>query len=430
MIDQQSLDELIKQQIQSAIDQHVNNVLSQVNWIEQIEKRIVEDIQSRIIAKFANISTVPDLITTVQSSVEKLFDEGRIPGISDYVDQDKVTRTIDSSMTELVDAAISNMVIDQQWINKIENMANQRMTDRMLQELSKFDLNSAIVTQIDSGIDRWQDRLKKNFVTNGIVDKATTTQLTVEDNAVIAENDLVTRELFVLEGGIVSGSFTVDNLIVKKLINTDNASWDELASKISADVLKNTTDTWKEQLVAEVLELAKTTGINFNSILLEDSPLVSNGVLNPSIVGSNIQRTGVLAELTVDGFTKLNDTVTVNKHRVGINTESPEMALSVWDEEVAIIAGKLANQVGYLGTARLQSLAIGINRIPQLTIDTTGLTTVKQLQIDRFKIGFSASVPGYSGTRGDLVFNSDPQAGTPFAWVCLGSFQWQPLKGL
>ena len=430
MIDTQSIDELIKQQIQSVINQHVTNILGQSDWLAQLENKIIQDIQSRIVAKFSNISTVPDLITTVQSSVEKLFNEGHIPGIGDYVDQDKVTRTIDSSMTELVDAAISNMVLDLKWISKIENMANQRMTDRMIQELSKFDLNSAIVTQIDAGIDRWQDRLKKDFVTNGIVDKATTTQLTIEDNVVIAENDFVTNDLFVLHGGVVTGDLIVDNLIVKKLINTDNDSWDELANKISADVLKNTTEQWKEQLAIEVLELAKTNGINFDSILLGDVPLIADGSLNPTVVTSNLRKLGILQELTVDGFTKLNDTVHVNKHRVGINTENPEMALSVWDEEVAVIAGKLASQVGYLGTARLQTLAIGVNRIPQITIDTTGLTVVKQLQVDRFKIGFASSVPGYSGTRGDLIFNSDPQAGAPFGWVCLGSFQWQPLKGL
>ena len=430
MIDAQSIDELIKQQIQSAIDQHVNNVLSQVDWLKKIEQRIVADIQSRIISKFSNISTVPDLITTVQSSVEKLFDEGRVPGIGDYVDQNKVTQTIDNSMTELVDAAISNMVLDQQWISKIENMANQRMTDRMVQELSRFDLNSAIVSQIDLGIERWQDRLKANFKTNGIIDSATSTQLTINDDSVEVKDGLMTKDIVVERSAVVSGDLVVDNLIVKKLINTDNASWDELANKISANVLTSTTDKWREQLVVEVLELAKTNGINFDSILLGDSPLIKDGVLNPTVVETNIHTLGTLKNLKVAGSASITETLNVNSRRVGINTESPEMALSIWDEEIAIVAGKLTNQVGYLGTARLQSLAIGINRIPQITIDATGLTIIKQLQVDRFKIGFSPSVPGYGGTRGDLVFNSDPQAGAPFGWVCLGSFQWQPLKGV
>lgn len=425
MIDTQSIDELIKQQIQSVINQHVTTILEQVDWLEQLEKKIIQDIQSRIVAKFANISTVPDLITTVQSSVEKLFNEGRVPGIGEYIDQEKVTRSIDTSMTDLVDAAISNMVIDEKWISKIENMANQRMTDRMIQELSKFDLNSAIVTQIETGINRWQDRLKKNFSTNGITDSASNLEFTVQDGGVVVSNNLGVEK-----DAIINGSLIVNNLVVKGIINTDNLSWTELANKISADVLENTTKEWKAQLANEVLELAKTTGINFDSILLGNVPLVADGVLNPNVVVSNLKKLGILKDLTVEGFAKLNSTLNVNLKRVGINTESPEMALSVWDEEVSVIAGKLANQVAYIGTARAQTLAIGINKIPQITIDTSGLTTVKQLQVDRFRIGFAASVPGYSGTRGDLIFNSDPQADAPFGWVCLGSFQWQPLKGV
>lgn len=429
MIDTQSIADLTQQQIKSSVDQQIQVLMANEDWINHIEQDIVESIKTRIIAKFSNLSTVPDLVDTVKTSVSTLFDQGAVPDLKNYVDANIITKAIDRGVEELVDSAINNLLIDPAWIAKIEKQVDQTMSDRLSKLLKSIDINSLLVTHIDQGILRWQDRLMSKFKTNGITDISSTTQLTIQDNAVVAENDLVANSLFVNHGAAVGGDLIVDNLIVKGLINTDNASWNELSNKISTAVLENTTKEWKQQLVDEVLALAKNKGINFDSILLGNVPLIADGELNPNILSSSLQQLGVLQELTVNGFTKLNDTVHVNKHRVGINTENPEMALSVWDEEVSVIAGKLASQVAYIGTARAQTLAIGINRIPQITIDTSGLTSVKQLQVDRFKIGFASSVPGYSGTRGDIIFNSDPQSDAPFAWVCLGSFQWQPLKG-
>jgi hypothetical protein len=114
--------------------------------------------------------------------------------------------------------------------------------------------------------------------------------------------------------------------------------------------------------------------------------------------------------------------------RIGINTRDPEMALTVWDEEVCVLAGKLSQDLAYIGTGRRQSLALGVNRKHHIMIDVDGLITVQQLRIDRWKIGHAAQVPGYSGTRGDFVLNHDPKPEAPFAWICLGGFKWQPLR--
>ena len=44
------------------------------------------------------------------------------------------------------------------------------------------------------------------------------------------------------------------------------------------------------------------------------------------------------------------------------------------------------------------------------------------------RISHDSQVPGWSGTRGDLVFNTSPGADRVFAWVCLGAHRWQTLK--
>ena len=422
MIDNMSLDSLIEQQIKLAVEQRVQAVIDQTDWIDQLENRIVHYVQDRIVARFANISTVPDLVATVERSVGQLFDQGLIPDVSQYVDSTKLNSAVDSGIQVLVDTTISNLVVDPSWINKIEQTVNQNMSQQFLRKLSDLDINSLLVSTIDAGIDRWQDRLKKDFRTQGIVDSAKEIELTVMDGVVVVEHDFVAKKVQVTD------DLTVKNLVVSGTINTDNRSWNELKDVISQQVLTAATEQWRQDLVDQVVEQSKTAGINFDTVMIDNQPLIENNTLGTAVVDSHLQSTGILRSLTVAGAAQFGQTMHVAGRRVGINTQDPEMALSVWDEEVSIIAGKLSKQQAFVGTARLQNLAIGVNRTPQIEIDADGLTTIKQLRVGRHRISHAGTVPGYSGTRGDLVLNSDPKPGTPFAWVCLGPFQWQSLN--
>ena len=421
MLDNMSLDSLIEQQIKTVVEARVQAILAQPEWIDNLEQRITKYAQDRIVGRFANISTVPDLIDAVQGSVRKLFDQVHVPGLETYVSPSKITQAIDNGIQALVNAAIDNLVIDTEWQNKIERSVNHIMTMRLSDRLSSIDINSLIVSHIDAGIDRWQDRLKRDFRTNGISDQANNIELTVLDGVVVVERDFVAKNIQVEQDLIVN------NLVVSGVINTDNRSWNELKDVISQQVLTATTEQWRQDLVDQVVLESRTAGINFDSVMVDDLPLIENKTLSAAVVDSHLQSIGTLRDLRVAGTAQFGQTMQVSGRRVGINTQDPEMALAVWDEEVSIIAGKLSKQQAFVGTARLQNLAIGVNRTPQIEIDVDGLTTIKQLRVGRHRISHAGTVPGYSGTRGDLVLNSDPKPGTPFAWVCLGAFQWQSL---
>ena len=421
MLDNMSLDSLIEQQIKTVVEARVQAILAQPEWIDNLEQRITKYAQDRIVGRFANISTVPDLIDAVQGSVRKLFDQGHVPGLETYVSPSKITQAIDNGIQALVNAAIDNLVIDTEWQNKIERSVNHIMTMRLSDRLSSIDINSLIVSHIDAGIDRWQDRLKRDFRTNGISDQASNIELTVLDGVVVVERDFVAKNIQVEQDLIVN------NLVVSGVINTDNRSWNELKDVISQQVLTATTEQWRQDLVDQVVLESRTAGINFDSVMVDDLPLIENKTLSAAVVDSHLQSIGTLRDLRVAGTAQFGQTMQVSGRRVGINTQDPEMALAVWDEEVSIIAGKLSKQQAFVGTARLQNLAIGVNRTPQIEIDVDGLTTIKQLRLGRHRISLAGTVPGYSGTRGDLVLNSDPKPGTPFAGVCLGAFQWQSL---
>jgi hypothetical protein len=356
-----------------------------------------------------------------------MFDQGHIPGLETYVDKNKITQSIDNGIQDLVNTAIDTLVIDPAWQAKIETSVNQLMSTRLGDQLSLIDLNSLIVSHIDSGIDRWQDRLKKDFATVGIADQATARQLTVMDGVVVVESELISNSAEVQKDIKVNGSVFTKNLIVTGSINVDNQSWNELSDHISEKTLTKVSEEWRKQLVDEIVAISKQSGIDFSSVTIDGEALVNGQKLSSKIKESNLETVGYLKELHVRGTTIMNNTMHVHNKRIGINTDTPEMALSIWDEEIALIAGKLSKQQAYVGTARLQNLAIGVNRIPQIEIDTDGLTTIKQLRVGRHRISHATEVPGYSGTRGDIVFNANPTPESPFAWTCLGSFQWKPL---
>lgn len=424
MIDGTLQSETLKLAVKHHIDQLVNDRV----WLENLEYQALEFVKQRVLAKFDNVSVVPDLTKTIQDSVERLFTDGRVPGIASFVDADDIKLSIDRAVEATIQSAIDNLVVDAAWLGRVERLVNQTMQAKLTKMMSDIDLNRLIVEHIDAGIERWQDRFKENFATRGIRDRAVSTQLTVLDGAVVVEEDLISRSLSIETNAEIKGALTVNDLILRGRVNLDNASWSELTAVVADRVLAKNTADWQQSLVADVLEAAKTDGIDFDAVTLHGRPLIDGNRLNSTITDTNIEKTGTLQQLTVAGETRLAGTATVKNRRVGINTEDPEMALSIWDEEVAVVLGKKSERTAYIGTARAQGLSIGVNRKTAVHIDAEGLTTIQQLRLDRFKLGHATEVPGYSGTRGDLVFNSDPRPNTAFAWVCLGGFKWQPLR--
>lgn len=341
----------------------------------------------------------------------------------------QIRDAVDRSVEGYVERTIAQLTLDPVWLGKVETLVNQSFVRKFSERLSLVDVNTLIRDNIDEGIDRFKEKLLADFNTNGIKDLAQQVELTVMDQTVVVENQLAVKELSVETDSKIKGTLDVNNLCVRGTINTDNRSWDELTQRAADRALESVTEVWIGELVTQVLERARTSGsIDFSMVHIDGQPLVNGNALSNRITDTKIESVGVLRDLTVGGHAKLNETVTVNRRRVGINTEDPEMALSVWDEEVSIVAGKIKAQTAYLGTSRLSNLTIGVNRVPQIELDTDGLTTIKQLRVGQHRIAHSKETPGYSGTRGDFVLNSDPKPDTPFAWVCLGGFKWQPLK--
>jgi hypothetical protein len=338
------------------------------------------------------------------------------------LDPEMVKQLVEQAVEANILHVIDSLTQDPAWLEKIERMINQAVVQRTVAKIASTDINTVIHERVDANFSTVHEKFMKNFVSNGITDKATQLQLTVMDETVVIENQLVTKDLQVV------GNTCVKDLTVTGSINTDNRSWQTLAQEIGRRALNEIDQNWQTQLITQVTEQIQKNGIDFDQVKIQGESLVAGHVLSSAITETNIQKLGHLKFLQVKGEAHIHDTLSVVNRRLGINTATPESALSIWDEEVVVIIGKHQAKQAFIGTSRDQALSLGVNRQPQIEIDVNGLTKIKKLQVGLHKISHDTQVPGWSGTRGDIVFNSNPNSDRVFAWVCLGSHKWQTIK--
>ena len=422
IIDDATISGLIQKEIQSAVDKYVASATQDQQWQQDLQQGITEYVQQRITAKFQNISSMPDLIETVNNSVKCLFDQGHIPGIDRLIDPVQLKLSIDSSVQELITNTLDQLLTDASWINKIQQMIEYNVTSKSLEMIRDVDIRSMVATEVQANFDHWRQKLEHEILGRGLRDMATNCELVITDGSVVAQSGLACGHM------LVEKDLVTQNLVVTGTVNTDCASWDELADTVADRTRRSLGDQWLQELCQQTLDLAKTSGIDFHDIRLGDQPLVQGQVLSSRITETNIKKLGPLEDLTVLGAASLARTLTSKDRRVGINTDSPDMALTIWDEEVSVSVGKHSRDRAWIGSSRNHALDIGVNRKRAISIEPDGLVVVDRLRVDRWRISFGNAVPNHSGTRGDLVINHDPRPGTPWAWQCLGAFQWQPLS--
>jgi hypothetical protein len=298
------------------------------------------------------------------------------------------------------------------------------MTQRTLDQLRTVDISDVIHQHINNSLLEIEPALVEKLQTKGIHDHADGIELTVLNNTVVVKNNFITKTAEITDG------LRVNNLAVTGSINVDNHSWQTLSDNISQKTLEKLSAEWRDSLIADVAEHVKHHGIELDNVTVDGKKLIDGDQLNYNIRHSRLQSIGELNNLSVKGEVHLYNTLSVLNHRIGINTTAPQSALSVWDEEVAVNIGKFKNNTAYIGTNQHQGMHIGINRQSAIEIDSEANTTIKNLRLGIHKVSFAAELPNYAGSKGEFVFNSNPNVNdTVFAWVCLGGHKWKVLRG-
>lgn len=422
MLDPKLITEMVEQKISTTIDEQVMEVFSTDEWLQPIEQKIVKYTQDHILRKFANAAAMPEIIDAVKKGVIELFVDGQIPDLDKFVNPETIRHSVDIAVRNAVQANVSTLARDPEWLVRVEELINQAVARQALTTIGNIDINSMVNDRVDERLEFFREQLRQDFASTGISDLATDCRLTVMDDNTVVDNTLLAKDLEIADSAVIN------HLVVKGSINTDNYAWKALADDITDKTLTDFTKKFQDQLVREVAKHIKTDGIDFDQILFGGDVLVEGNRLSNAVTESNIQKLGALRSLKVTGDSLFADTVSIKQNRMGVNTEEPEMAVSVWDEEVAINIGKNKLNQAYIGTSRAQGIVFGTNRVGQLEITADGLTQIKKLQVGLHKIGHATEVPGWSGTRGDMMLNSNPGNDRVFAWVCLGAYKWQPLK--
>jgi hypothetical protein len=425
MLDPKAVTKLVEDQIARSVNDQVLEVFATDDWLKPIEAKIIDYTQQRILGKFANSSALPEIVEAVKTSVAELFATGQIPGIDQYIDSAIVQRIIDQAVQDNIVTAIKDLGRDPVWIEKIERLINQNMVQRVTAGLSTVDISGLIRQRVDENMTDLDSKVAERLQTPGIQDHAQQAELTVMDENVVVENCLTANRIEVVT------SARIKELTVTGSINTDNRAWQTLSEDISNKTLNRLTTEWRDSLISDVENKIREHGIDFTQVQIDGVRVVAGDTLSRKITNSNIQSLGVLKELKVAGEAHIYNTVSVLNKRLGVNTQEPEMALSVWDEEVSILAGKFKDRSAYIGTGRAQNLVLGVNRTPAVEIDIDGITTIKKLRVGVHRISHGTEVPNYAGTKGDVVFNANPNINdNVFAWQCLGGFKWKIIRSV
>lgn len=425
MIDSKAIADLVQKQITESVNQHLEEVFKSEPWKHSVEEKIIQYAQDRVVKKFANVNSMPEIIEAVKNSVQDLFHQGFVPDINGYVDPTDLRQAVDLAVENLVEKSIGQLVIDPVWIQKIEQQINQLTTQKILASISAMDISAVIHQRVDQNLDNLKDQVARTISRRGIQDLAENYELTVMDKNVVVENKFTTKDLEVVNNA------TVKNLAVLGTINTDNTAWQDLKDYIAKKTLDQIDQQWRTQLIDQVKAKIVEQGIDFDRVKVNGQYLITGDRLTGAVVNSNLQSVGELKQLTVSGPARIHDTVNVVSRRLGINTAEPEMALSVWDEETSVLIGKNKAQSAFVGTGRKQNLCLGVNRETQLEIDIDGLTTVKRLRVGQHHISHATELPGWAGIKGDVVFNANPNpSNNVFAWQCLGGHKWKVIRSV
>lgn len=214
-------------------------------------------------------------------------------------------------------------------------------------------------------------------------------QLTLLDNAVVIENDVVAKRV---KADVISA----------KSLELDPNTWTTMKEDFRRDVMDNMPKP----------EVPKDWSFKMAEM--------------DAKIEVNSKRAGQIKELEVTGEAMLSDVLytTPGNKRVGINTMEPSDALTVWDQEAEVVIGKHKTQEGYIGTRRRQDINIGANNKVGITVRSDGSVVINKLILLNRVITSSDEVPGHAAKRGDIVLNNKVESGNPIGWVCLDGIRW------
>ena len=313
-----------------------------------------------------------------------------------------------------------------------------------------------------------------NFASTGIKDEATIQQLTIKDSGI---------EVKSLTVGSVKGDLSVENTVTAKTIKVDVLEVKEIKTdlKFGQSAALEITVSGGESLVGKGMLLkgqGPTKQLIFNTnpdkfvstehfelikdreYRIDGTPVLSATALGIGVIKSNLREVGRLRGLIVDGSVSLGQYVFYNDttNRLGVGIENPNAGLSVCEDGVEVILGTKDQSRGIVGTFASVPFDIVTDDTARMSIGSSGNITFNSSEVvlnGKLAIGvrtrdsrvdlhvagavkyqdhihqYLNGVPD-SGTytRGDIVWNTEPEVGRCVGWVCVRTGSpgtWMPF---
>jgi hypothetical protein len=338
---------------------------------------------------------------------------------------EKIAVVIDSAKENtatLIDEAIRNQIANTDFQRAVTNAVTRVVADNMRDYVfpdNSIPVESLNLANLRITGDQISGGIITEFSSTGIDDRATNVALTILDHATVVENNLLTKDL------TVEGSMTINGeFVVNGTVPVESAFYKKIIADSTSTVLGRIDGSIFNDYSTLIFDRIKKDGIDLNRITIDGKDAIVTGGLGPSITSSNLQKLGMLKELQVSGESLLAGTLYVTPKRVGINTIEPGSALSIWDEEVEIVALKKQKDVGSFGTIRQQQMILSANGKDNIVLNIDGSARIDDLRVGTMRFTSSNMPPNYVGERGHVVWNNNPNPGGPMGWICLGASNW------
>lgn len=410
----------------------LNTHLAQIveGLVADITANVLVRVDSAISAAINNRLAAYDYATHIQEAAHTAFERK----IGEYtVDPKRLENRIVGKINETIEAAqeqtghlvelkvqerLATVDFQRAITDSVSTLVSDRISEFVFPENS---INPSALKLSDFKItgDNITGGIIANFSSTGIDDRATQVALTILDDTTVVENNLLTKDLTVQGTMTVNGDFVVNGSVPE---NT------EFFRKLVAGAASSTLASLDHHLFNSystlIFNTIKQQGLDLDRITINGTEVVKSNSLGSGIVNSNLQKLGELKELTVAGESLLAQTLYVTPKRVGINTIEPSAALSVWDDEIEIVAKKKARDIGILGTVRQQKLILTSNGRDNIILSDDGSAQIDQLKVGGMQFTAASTPPNYVSERCHIVWNTNPNPGGPIGWICLGGANW------
>jgi hypothetical protein len=408
------------------------------NQLDDVVKTLITDVQSRLDVKIEqsivdhlrktldnyDYESKINLLTSLkldsklkQIEISPVDVEAKISAAADIIIEN-LSKQARIQIVGDIARKIDTIDFNQSVINAVAQQVEARLQQVVFPKDS-IDFSAIKKDQIELSGNNIKGGIIDQFASTGIDDRATNVALTILDEHTIVENNLV-----VLSAD-VKGSLTVEgDLVVKGVMPTDSPAFKSIVENAANSVLAGLDNTLFESYANIILEKINEHGIDLNKITIGGDDVIVDNRIGNRITESNLQKLGVVKDMRSSGETFLSESLYISNKRVGINTIDPGHALSIWDQDVEIVAGKKGQETALIGTMRGHELVITSNNKNNIVCRPDGSVKINTLVVGSTQMTSSPSMPTNDAPVGMIVWNTSPRIGSPIGWVSLGGARW------